>query len=100
MSDFKHRLTGLRYPRHILRSDGTPYCGIELNDQHKRLLANSDPEDLTTVDELLEDHGLFAVTDYCGNCRPVYLTHVENADLQAAVDEYEAKLSAAQEGTA
>lgn len=81
----KHRLTGLRYPRHILDVDSQPYCGIELSDDHQRLLRSSDPSDLQSVDDHLEQYDAIAVRDFCQNCLRDYVANNEDDKMVQAV---------------
>lgn len=90
-NQMEHRLTGLRFPRHILNADGEPYCGIELNDQHKRLLERADPEDLGTVGGHHKEYGALAISNFCGNCLRVYLNHNDDPELEAARDEWQSR---------
>jgi len=91
--NYQNRLTGLRFPRHILDADAEPLCGIELSDDHQRLLEKIEPEDLATVHSLVDENGIYATDDYCGNCLRVYLSRYDDEELERKVEEYRSRLS-------
>jgi hypothetical protein len=83
----KHKLTGLSYPRHILDSDGEPLCGLTLHSGHQRLLNESRPADLQSVEGHLEAYGPRAVGDFCSNCRRSYRSDHPDSDMEQIIED-------------
>lgn len=98
MSIEEYRLSGLRYPRHILGPDGEPMCGCELGDDHKSVIESASDGDLDTVEEFFETQGPVGfIGSLCGNCRRVLLAKAQDEKYQAAWD---SRVEATREGAA
>ena len=83
----KHRLTGLSFPRHILDEDGEPLCGLTLHSDHQRLLNESRPSELQSVEGHLEAYGPRAVGDFCANCRRSYRSDHPDSEMEQIIED-------------
>lgn len=92
----QYRLTGLRFPRHILTPEDEVLCGIELPDDHRRLVENVDDDKLSTVDEYLTKKAdpVYQISDLCGNCRRVLLSECDEAYVHEAWNEWQEAVEA------
>lgn len=86
------RLSGLRPPRHIFDEYGQWMCGVELPDDHRRLVENSDPEQFARLDDYVDEKSVnpvSVVNGLCGNCLRSYLANYDDERLEMIVEEAE-----------